>query len=57
MFDQDIISFGKFYYKTNDKMYLNYTVPRPYLIVINGNKSIKKYVLKYDIYFDKKDLS
>jgi outer membrane lipoprotein-sorting protein len=38
MFNQDIISLGKFYYRASDKISLNYAMPLSYLIVINGNK-------------------
>jgi len=37
-FNQDINSSGKFYYKANDKIALNYTAPLSYLVVINGDK-------------------
>ena len=37
-FNQDFVSSGKFYYRVNDKICLNYVVPKPYRIVINSNK-------------------
>ena len=37
-FDQDITSSGKFFYVPSNKICLKYAKPRPYLIVINGNK-------------------
>lgn len=38
IFDDNITSKGKFYYKHNDKICLEYTTPAKYLIVINGEK-------------------
>lgn len=38
VFNEDITSKGKFYYKHNDKICLNYAQPNNYLIVINGEK-------------------
>ena len=38
-FNQDIVSSGKFYYyKVNDKICLNYVMPRPYLVLMNSSK-------------------
>jgi len=37
-FNKDIVSSGKFYYKASNKIRLNYTLPSPYLIVINADK-------------------
>ena len=36
-FKQNLVSLGKFYYK-EDKISLHYTMPRPYLVVINNGK-------------------
>lgn len=38
VFDNDITLKGKFYYKHNDKMYLDYSGSLDYMIVINGDK-------------------
>ncbi|MDU1890198.1 MAG: outer membrane lipoprotein carrier protein LolA [Dysgonomonas sp.] len=38
IFDDNITSKGKFYYKHSDKICLEYTTPSKYLIVINGEK-------------------
>lgn len=38
IFNEDIISKGQFYYRTEDKICLNYTNPSPYLMIINGEK-------------------
>lgn len=38
IFNEDIISKGTFYYKSDDKISLNYTHPSSYLMVINGEK-------------------
>ncbi len=38
LFNEDITSKGKFYYKYNDKISLDYSSPTKYLIVINGDK-------------------
>jgi outer membrane lipoprotein-sorting protein len=38
MLSESIVSKGKFYYKINNKMALDYSSPAPYLIVINGQK-------------------
>lgn len=38
IFNEDIKSEGKFYYKNDDKICLDYTKPNKYLIVINGEK-------------------
>ena len=38
IFNEDIKSEGKFYYKNEDKICLDYTKPNKYLIVINGDK-------------------
>ncbi len=36
--DEPLIASGKFYYKLDDKICLDYTKPSPYLIVLNGQK-------------------
>ena len=38
MFDEDVISKGKFYYLKDNKISLDYSQPMSYLIVINGGK-------------------
>ena len=38
MFDEDVISKGKFYYVKDNKISLDYSQPMSYLIVINGGK-------------------
>ncbi|MBK5720101.1 outer membrane lipoprotein carrier protein LolA [Dysgonomonas sp. Marseille-P4677] len=38
LFNEDITSKGKFYYKHSDKISLDYNHPTKYLIVINGEK-------------------
>ena len=38
IFDEDITSKGKFYYRAEGKICLDYTTPVGYLIVINGEK-------------------
>lgn len=38
LFNENITSKGKFYYKQNDKISLDYSSPTKYLIVINGDK-------------------
>ena len=38
IFNEDIKSEGRFYYKSDDKICLDYTKPNKYLIVINGEK-------------------
>lgn len=38
LFNEDITSKGKFYYKHNDKISLDYSSPTKYLIVINADK-------------------
>ncbi|MDR1055570.1 MAG: outer membrane lipoprotein carrier protein LolA [Prevotellaceae bacterium] len=38
IFDNDISSKGKFYYRHNNKICMDYTSPVNYLIVINGDK-------------------
>lgn len=38
IFNEDIISSGKFYYQNEDKICLDYLKPAKYIIVINGNK-------------------
>lgn len=38
IFNEDIVSSGKFYYQNEDKICLDYLKPTKYTIVINGNK-------------------
>lgn len=38
IFNEDIVSSGKFYYQNEDKICLDYLKPTKYMIVINGNK-------------------
>lgn len=38
MFDEDVVSKGKFYYQKNNKISLDYSQPLSYLIVINGGR-------------------
>lgn len=38
IFNEKIISKGRFYYKKQDKIRMDYTEPMPYQIVINGQK-------------------
>ena len=38
MFDEDVVSKGRFYYLKNNKISLDYSQPLNYLIVINGNR-------------------
>ena len=38
MFDEDVISKGKFYYLKDNKISLDYSQPLSYLIVINGSR-------------------
>ena len=38
MFDEDVVSKGRFYYLKDNKISLDYSQPLNYLIVINGNR-------------------
>ena len=38
MFDEDVVSMGKFYYLKENKISLDYSKPLSYLIVINGSQ-------------------